>query len=343
MSSYSESESSTTEEDSNVDEDGIYIYHSRVYCNAVEALAADWADVDSFKPNWGSAKGYVIRKKVGRGKFSTVYMAKNPEGKRVALKVLVPIDIRKYAKEIKVLQNLRGHDNIIELMDLVSDSLTGVNTLVFEWVTIHDWKRVYGRFGPEEVKYYMRKLLEGLDYAHSRGVIHRDLKPQNIGVNEKKGTLKILDWGLAELYVPGKRLNPYAGTKAFMSPEQLLGYPYYSYAIDIWAAGLVFGTMLFKKQILSSMENTSEQLIAMAGLIGGRAIMNLCQTCEMGIRKSVYEKIQTIPGTGFDCYLERAPKELRTPEACDLFKKMTNYDFRFRITAKEALEHPYFK
>lgn len=340
----SESETeSESELDSGFDSSGIYIYQSRVYCDAIEKLGSDWADLESFRPEWGSPKGYVVKKKVGRGKFSTVYLAKNPEGKRVALKVLVPVDIRKYIKEIKILRNLNGHENIVQLLDLVQDKLTGINTLVFEWITIRDWKHVYGRFGPDEVKYYMRKLLEGLDYAHSKGIIHRDLKPQNIGVNEKKGTLKILDWGLAEFYFPGKKLNPYAGTKAFMSPEQLIGYPYYSYAIDMWAAGLIFGTMLFKKQLLGNCQSTQEQLIAMAELIGGRPILNLLQVCEIGLNANVYEKITGIKGVGFDKYLESAPEPLRTPEACDLFKKMTHYDFRFRITAREALEHPYFK
>jgi casein kinase II subunit alpha len=335
---------SSSDKDDGHDHDlaGIVIYRSAIYATAAADRGADWVDLKHFKPIWHSCDTYTIRRKVGRGKFSTVYLAHTASHRQVALKVLVPVDIRCYTKEIKLLQNLRGHENVVELLDLTRDRLTGVFSLVFEWLEIRPWRRLYWRLSMANVRFCMHCLLSGLDYAHSCGIIHRDIKPDNFGIDIGAHRCRLLDWGLAEFYTPGRRANPHAGTRSYMAPEQLLGYPYYSYAIDVWSAGLIFGMMLFKKSLVAHEADNEEQIFATAKLVGGRQFTNLLVVTEIPVKEEWATRLRAITDIGLLKFIDDANPEFKTPEAIDLLQKMLKTDFRFRITAKAALSHPFF-
>jgi casein kinase II subunit alpha len=343
MSSSDDSSSDEDYDDGELrDRDGVVILMSKAYCNVIEERGPSWSDVSSFIPEWHPCEGYTIFKPVGHGRFSTVYLARSDDHSKVALKVLVPVDIKRYVKEIKILQNLQGHPNIVRLIDLHRDPSTGICSLAFEWAASQKWRELYSQFSLADIKFYMRELLTGLDYAHSCGIIHRDLKPDNVAIDFSEKRLRILDWGLAEFYRPGQKLNPHAGTKAFMAPELLIGYNYANYGIDIWAAGLIFMLMLFKSFPFPRDDSETEQLFVVAKIIGGQAFLNLLSMCEIAFRKDWIHRLRGIKGNGFEKVVQAAPEARRPPEAVDLLMKMMKYDFRFRITAREALNHPFF-
>jgi casein kinase II subunit alpha len=85
----------------------------------------------------------------------------------------------------------------------------------------------------------------GLAHAHALGIIHRDIKPENLLFIE--GNLKIIDWGLAEIVQPGKRMNTRVCSLNYKSPEILLGNNFYDQGLDIWSAGCILASLLFKK------------------------------------------------------------------------------------------------
>ena len=338
----SEDESYSDSDKSNLDKDGILISISKVYQNANIELGKPWYSVESFLPVIQSPSGYKIKKKVGRGKFSTVYLAYARHHKKVALKVLVPVDIRKYMKEIKILMNLDGQHNVVKFYGLIQDPLTKIYTMVFEWVETQPWKQLYQKLGLDDIRHYMRLLMEGLEYSHSHGIVHRDLKPDNIGIDIKNKTLKILDWGLAEFYFPGKRMNPQSGTRSYQSPEQQIKYPYYDYSTDIWSAGLIFGMMLFKTHVIPASKEPGKQILELAKVIGGQTVVNLVGFLEMRMLRSLIKELLTIKAQGYEALIKNAPPELCDPDALDLLKKMLTPDFRYRITAHDALQHPFF-
>ena len=106
----------------------------------------------------------------------------------------------------------------------------------------------------EDIKWVILQLVRGLDYAHSRGIIHRDIKPGNVLLHlttqngEKVRSLKIVDWGLADFYTPGKRFNCRVASRYFKSPELLLGNNYYDYSLDLWSTGCMLAGMVFGKE-----------------------------------------------------------------------------------------------
>ena len=82
--------------------------------------------------------------------------------------------------------------------------------------------------------------------------MHRDIKPPNIAIHPETKKVTIIDWGLGEYYIPNKTYGPRTGTLRYKAPEQLLGYVYLDYAIDIWAVGCSFASMVRLPQKMSN-------------------------------------------------------------------------------------------
>ena len=84
-------------------------------------------------------------------------------------------------------------------------------------------------------------MLRALDYASSKGVMHRDLKADNIGINHDDRKLTILDWGIAEFYHPGEILEDSVDASKYFTPELMFQeVTPHDYAVDIWTAGHIF-------------------------------------------------------------------------------------------------------
>jgi casein kinase II subunit alpha len=120
------------------------------------------------------------------------------------VKVLKPVKKKKIKREIKILQNLSGGINIIQLLDLTKDDVTKTPCLIFEHVDNIDFKTLYPTFHDYDIRYYIFELLKALEYCHSQGIMHRDVKPHNVMIDHSKRQLRLIDWGLAEFYHPGK-------------------------------------------------------------------------------------------------------------------------------------------
>jgi len=132
------------------------------------------------------------------------------------------------------LNELKNGPSIVKLVDALKDEEDDTPCLVFEKTNMKDIHEVKDSFTPEDIKLYMYKILEGINYSHSKGVIHRDIKMNNILVDIESKDLRIIDWGLSEYYHSSFPYNLKVSTKFYRAPELILGYQYYDYSLDIW-------------------------------------------------------------------------------------------------------------
>ena len=107
------------------------------------------------------------------------------------------------------MQNLRGGVNIIDLIDVIKIPLDGRPALIMEHVDTGDLDKydLYASFEDYDIRFYMYEILKALDFSHSMGIMHRDIKPGNIMIDHKNKKLRLIDWGLAEFYHAHKEYN----------------------------------------------------------------------------------------------------------------------------------------
>ena len=116
-------------------------------------------------------------------------------------------------------------------------------------------------------KLYMYQLFRGLAYIHSKGICHRDIKPQNLLVDPKTGVLKLCDFGCAKQLVRGERNVTTVCSLFYRAPELLFGEAQYTTKVDIWSAGCVFAELLLGKPIFTGCDEC-DQLVEIIKVLG---------------------------------------------------------------------------
>ena len=201
---------------------------------------------------------YEILKSLGEGNTSKVYLAKNisdPLAKQVAIKILKEEFLRRdedsilsVQNEITILKNL-NHMGIIRMLDfgdagqVVKPSGRVINNLVFivmEYVQgglLFDLCQTMGAMGEDAGRFFMAQLVASLDYMHNLRCVHRDLKLENILVDDNLN-LKIADFGFA-CYKSIDQLKSYRGTMTYMAPEIKEGKTYDGTQVDLFSIGVI--------------------------------------------------------------------------------------------------------
>lgn len=217
-----------------------------------ENLAQSW-NLQEY--NWTSQNDIEIVKYIDSGRFSTVFQAfirktLNGDLVPIVVKILKPTFVNKMKREIKLLELLNNSPGVIKLLGMSKNSGCQTVSLLFE--SLGDRTRwlshQYSPLTSFEVKFYTLKLLMALKECHSLGIMHRDIKPRNVIIQQESTQLRIIDMGLSELYVPGKRYNPSVASRHYKAPELLFEYLFYDYAIDIWSVGCLFAGMIFMSE-----------------------------------------------------------------------------------------------
>lgn len=162
------------------------------------------------------------------------------------IKILKPVRQEKIFRETKILQTLYGGPNIVKLYDVLRDQATKTPCLVFEYIPNIETKQLNYQFDHMDIRLYTYKILQALEYAHSHGIMHRDVKPLNIVIDHANRDLRLIDWGLADYYLPEQEYNVRVASRYYKGPELLVDDKLYHYSLDIWSLGCTLAGMLFR-------------------------------------------------------------------------------------------------
>ncbi len=216
---------------------------------------------------------YEIMGVLGQGGMGAVYKARDRELDRlIALKVIRPelandpAILQRFKQELILSRNIT-HKNVVRIFDL--GEAEGIRFISMEYVDGEDLRTILrrdGKFSPKDAISVIEQVCRALDSAHTEGVIHRDLKPQNI-MRDKNGRIVVMDFGLARSLGDAgmTQTGAIVGTIEYMSPEQALGSTL-DQRSDIFSVGLIFYELLTAKApyeadtaIASLMKRTREE------------------------------------------------------------------------------------
>ena len=259
---------------------------------------------------------YSKEKILGHGSYGTVYLVKHKQlSKYFAMKTIKKNPNKKKEleilnNEIKILKSL-DHPNILKINDFYETN-TEYN-LITEFCQEGElYKEIKSKapFSEGISAYYMKEILTAVSYCHSMNIIHRDLKPENIMILKKAKNnchpIKIIDFGTATIFTEEKRENIITGTAQYIAPEVISRN--YNEKSDLWSCGVILYNMLTGRYPFGG--DTSEEI-------------------SYKIIRGKYDMTQY-------------PLNIISKEAKDLIRNLLVLDPNKRLSAKQALKHPWF-
>ncbi|EDW81189.1 uncharacterized protein Dwil_GK11930 [Drosophila willistoni] len=294
------------------------------------------------RTEWEVPDMYQDLQPVGQGAYGQVCKALVKNGStttKVAIKKLArPFQSAVHAKrtyrELRLLKHM-DHENVIGLLDIFHPNPPNSTLYLVTHLMDADLNNIIRmqHLSDDHVQFLVYQILRGLKYIHSAGVIHRDLKPSNIAVNEDC-ELRILDFGLAR--PTENEMTGYVATRWYRAPEIMLNWMHYNQTVDIWSVGCIMAELITRRTLFPGTDHIHQLNLIMEML--GTPPDDFMKKISSESARNYILSLPPMKRRSFKRVFENA-----NPLAIDLLEQMLELDAEKRITAEEALAHPYLE
>ncbi|KAJ5666939.1 hypothetical protein N7462_011348 [Penicillium macrosclerotiorum] len=276
---------------------------------------------------------------LGEGTYATVYKGRNNQTNELVALKEIHLDAEEGTpstaiREISLMKELK-HENILALYDVVH---TGEKLVMVSEYMDKDLKRFMdsrgGALDLATIKSFAYQMLKGIAYCHENRILHRDLKPQNLLISRDEG-LRLADFGLARAFgIPVNTFSNEVVTLWYRPPDVLLGSRSYNTSIDIWSAGCIVAEMYTGRPLFPGTANDDQllKIFRVMGTPSERSWPGISQLPEFKAGFLVYPTQD----------LRRLIPQLDSLGA-DLLNRMLQLRPELRISAVDALNHPWFQ
>uniref|UniRef100_A0A6Q2XKH2 non-specific serine/threonine protein kinase n=1 Tax=Esox lucius TaxID=8010 RepID=A0A6Q2XKH2_ESOLU len=223
-----------------------------------------------------------------------------------------------------------------------SEVFEAINITNNEKVVVKILKQLYQTLTDYDIRFYMFEILKALDYCHSMGIMHRDVKPHNVMIDHEHRKLRLIDWGLAEFYHPGQEYNVRVASRYFKGPELLVDYQMYDYSLDMWSLGCMLASMIFRKEPFFHGHDNYDQLVRIAKVLGTEDLYDYIDKYNIELEPRFNDILGRHSRKRWERFVHSENQHLVSPEGLDFLDKLLRYDHQARLTAREAMDHPYF-
>ncbi|XP_053189815.1 mitogen-activated protein kinase 15 [Scomber japonicus] len=291
---------------------------------------------------------YEIKKRLGKGAYGIVWKAVDRQtGEIVAVKKIFDAfrnrtDAQRTFREIMFLQEFGDHPNIVKLLNVIRAQNDKDIYLIFEYMDtdLHAVIKKGTLLKDIHKRYVMYQLLKAIKYLHSGNVIHRDKKPSNV-LLDTDCVVKLCDFGLARSLNQiqedsgNPALTEYVATRWYRAPEILLGSTRYTKGVDMWSLGCILGEMLLGKALFPGTSTINQIEKIMSAIPHPSPDDILAIKSEYG--SSVIQRMLLKPQVPLDDLLQPSVPH----DALDLLRGLLVFNPDKRLTAEQALQHPY--
>eukprot|EP01113_Clastostelium_recurvatum_P026107 TRINITY_DN3133_c0_g1_i2.p1 TRINITY_DN3133_c0_g1~~TRINITY_DN3133_c0_g1_i2.p1 ORF type:complete len:1126 (+),score=187.84 TRINITY_DN3133_c0_g1_i2:1587-4964(+) len=193
---------------------------------------------------------YILERTIGRGQFGKVKLAHHRKipSQKVAIKIINkskvdPDALNTIQREVRIMK-LLSHPNIIRLYEVLENAK--MLFLIMEYADggeVMDFIVAHGKLQERDARRFFMQILSAIHYCHGKRVAHRDLKPENLLLDADMN-IKIIDFGLSNLFEPGFLMKTFCGSPTYAPPELIQRREYIGPAVDVWSMGVVLFVLL---------------------------------------------------------------------------------------------------